>query len=136
MKKYIILSLIIADAIIAIWVYHKPMSENCILFDANVEALSFPEGIPEASEPLDDGIVRCDGDAIYKYRKIEPYDVIYYNHYTWNFDEELILHYSECVAEGANQGGRLVGNENKWDCQIENRGVVECIPQRCGKSFE
>ena len=136
MKKYIFLPFIMTAAIIAILVYHKPISENRILFDANVEALSFSEGIPEASEPLDDGIVRCDGDAIYKYRKIEPYDIIYYQHYIWNFDEELIQHYSECVAEGANQGGRLVGNENKRDCQIENRGVVECVPQRCGKYFQ
>lgn len=115
----------------------KSCNSNSLLL-ANVEALSLPETettIPKSSEPLDDGIVRCDGDPIYLYRTILVSSEIVYQHMMDSIDREYVVHMSECVAEGPNSGGKLVGNNMNAGLDIDNLGYVKCLPNRCNKSF-
>ena len=135
MKKIIIPFILIISVIISFTICKRSVYENNSLFMANIEALSSPENPPEPSKPLDDGIVTCDGEAIYLFRKIIPYDVAVYQHLTDGIDLEYIVSLSECFASGPNLGGNLVGNNNSIGMKCKYREPVECIPGRCGESF-
>lgn len=135
MKKLIIPFVFIISVIISFTICKRSGYENNSLFMANIEALSSPENPPEPSKPLDDGIVTCDGEAIYLFRKIIPYEVVVYQHLIEGIDLEYIVSLSECFASGPNLGGNLVGNNNSIGMKYKYRGPVECIPDRCGESF-